>query len=226
MATRRYEPDDLNVDKNLLESNPIKGELNIESLVFRQIERTYQSALQDETLFASNVRLLLSSVPTNKRLEILEQTDEYTSTNQTYQYKYWCGVPLGTPHHPVNGSPAVIEEENIDWHKLFEIILAALEECGLTWKFDRWTIEVGAVEKDKPSPTPTPVFDNPFINTPPSEPGSTIPSQATPQKNAHPCAICNQPVSGKGTAQFYKHKRVHIKECLDIAKAKWADVDD
>jgi len=225
LSDRKYDPQDINIDRNLLDNIPIKGQLNVEGLVFRQIERTCVSALQDESLFASNVRLLLSTVPTHKRKEILEKTDEYTSTTETWQYKYFCGVPLGTVEHPINGSPVLTEEEIIDWHKLFEIILTVFEDCGLTWKRDSWTIEVGKEEDIKSLPPPTPVFIDTFKNPNlTGQPKSNLPTSVldAPQKYARPCAICGQHV-GPGTGCFYKRKIVHKKECLDLAKTRWTD---
>lgn len=231
MSAKQFLPKDLPVDKELLNSIPIKGELNIEQLVFLQIMHTCQSALQDEELFAANVRLLLSTVPSHKRLEILKNEGEYKSTVEQWQYKYWCGVQLGTPEHPINGSPVLIEEEVVDWHKLFEIILGSLEECGVTWKRDTWTIEVGKVELEKTLPNPTPVFDqkftpeceqpNPLSNAPCGGVGGEGKGGA-PRKNIRPCAICSKHVY-PGTGKFFKNRIVHKTDCLDVAKVKWVD---
>lgn len=227
-VAKKFNPADLPVDTSVLEETPIKGELNIESLVFRQIERTYLSALQDESLFASNVRLLLSTIPKHKRDEVLSFSDEYTNVNKQYQYKYCCGIPMGTPDEPVSGSPVLIEEEVVDWHKLFEIILSSLEEIGISWKYDQSTIEVGGIPSDKPMPVPTPVFDASF------KPQALGDSPSSPTPSAHvdaekpvekpkyqrPCAICGHHVS-PGTGQFYMHRVVHKESCLDMAKVKW-----
>jgi hypothetical protein len=53
--SRKINPKELDLDENLLDDAHIQGALNIEALVFRQIERTQQSAVQDETVFAANV---------------------------------------------------------------------------------------------------------------------------------------------------------------------------
>lgn len=228
---KKFDPADLPVDASVLESTPIKGELNIESLVFRQIERTYMSALQDESLFASNVRLLLSTIPKHKREEVLALSEEYTSVNTQYQYKYCCGVAMGTPDHPVSGSPMLVEDEVIDWHKLFEIILASLEEIGISWKYDQSTIEVGGVPSEKPMPVPTPVFTASFTPQPlgdqvgsptPEAVNGGVPTEKAVEKPKYqrPCAICSQHVS-PGTGQFYMHRVVHKETCLDMAKVKW-----
>lgn len=227
---RQYKPEELNVDTDLIDETPIKGEVNVESLVFRQIERTSLSALQDETIFASNVRVLLSHLPSHKRAEVINRSDEYTSTVQRLQYKHWCGVPLGTLEEPINGSPELIEEEVIDWHKLFEIIIDAFESCGVTWQFDKWTIEVGAVGEEKSFSPPSPVFSNTFEEqtTHPTKPlteQSTqfqVENDTKTKRKLRPCAICGRHVE-KGTGVFYLHKVVHKKECLDIAKVKWKE---
>lgn len=223
---RKYKPEELNIDPDLIEETPIQGEIDVESLVFRQIERTSLSALQDESIFASNVRVLLSHLPSHKRAEVLNRTDEYTSTVQRLQYKYWCGVPLGTLNEPINGSPELIEEEVIDWHKLFEIVIDAFESCGVTWQFDKWTIEVGNVSVERPLSPPTPVFTNTYEDQTPSATQIEQPTlqieNTKPNRKLRPCAICSKHVE-KGTGIFYLHKVVHKKECLDIAKVKWKD---
>lgn len=215
---KKFKFSELPADQKLLEEPPLHGELDVEQLVFRQIERTNQSALEDEALFASNIRTLLSMVPSHKRSEIYERTDEFTSIQKNLEYKYWCGVPLGTPEHPVNGSPALVEEEVIDWHKLYEIILDVLEECGLTWKFDKWTIEVGAVE-EKAKALAAPMFNNRYRREE-TEDGKTV------LKHTRKCAICRkhvEPFTGRyyRAAQWKHSKVVHKVGCYDLAIARW-----
>ena len=225
---RNYNQQEIPVDSNVLEESPIHGELNIEQLVFRQIERTYLSATQDESLFAANVRLLLATVPSHKRTEILERSDEYTSTVEKYQYKYCCNVPLGTPEEPVNGSPFLVTEEVIDWHQLFEIILKAFQDCNLTWKFEKWTIEIGKVNNTDTIAPPTPTFEDKFkrpnVLNELSETASKPTVDQKPQKQMRPCSICSKHVE-KGTGLFYNHKLVHKEQCLDLAKMKWGMED-
>jgi len=221
---RKFNLDDLPVDHNILEESTIRGDIDVEQLIFRQIERTYVSALQDEAYFAANVRLLLSTVPSHKQAQIRERAAEYTSTTQTYQYKYWCGVPLGTPDKPINGSPMLVEEDVTDWHTLFELILSALEECGVTWKFEKWTIEIGRVDADGKSPMPTPnltrAVDTSNMHSSQSALVASDVQAAEPEKYKRPCAICGGHIS-PGTGKFYMHRIVHKKDCFDIAKAKW-----
>ena len=219
-----YDPKDLPVSKSVLEETPLYNKLDVSSLVFRQLERTNISALMGEESFATNVRLLMSHVPSHKRDEILERRDDYVSVVKQYKYKHWCGVPMGTPKHPINGSPFVVEEEITDWHMLYEICLDVLEECGITWKFEKWTIEVGAVEEKKETPLPTPVFAKDLkqkINTEKVSPEKEIKTK----KHRWKCVICGDPIVGKGTSVFYKNKRVHKNECLDLAKLKWKNVE-
>lgn len=218
--SKKFSNDDIPLSRDLLDRSTLKDEVNIESLIYRQIERCYESALQDEALFAANVRMLLSSIPDHKRSELLEKSDEYTSVNQKYQYRYCCGVPMGTPQKPVGNSPVLVEEEIIDWHKLFEMILAALEECRVTWQYEMMTLEAGAVEK--PLPSPTPVFDTKFKSPFENQDAQASTSTQAPEKYARPCAICGQHVAPK-TGKFYKHKLVHIDPCLPIAETKWID---
>lgn len=223
---RKFRPQELPIAVDLLKETPIDGELNVEALVFRQMLTTTQSAVEDESLFAVNVRLLLSYLPSYRKEEVLNRADEYSSVIETYQYKHFCGVPLGTPEHPINGSPALVKEEIVDWHKLFEIILEVFEDAGVTWKHEKWTIEAGKVE-EAPSPNPTPIFVSKFKN--PSKDSSSAGKADTtnePQRYARPCSICGHHV-GPGTGTYYKipgqkhGKLVHKGECLDLAKVKW-----
>lgn len=218
---REFAESEINVRKSILEDTPIHGELNIEGLIFRQIERTELAALQDETIFAANVRLLLSMTPSHKRSEITGRSDEYTSVSETWQYKHWCGVPLGTPDNPVNGSPYLMSEDVIDWHKLFEMIISALEECNLTWKFEVMTIEAGAVEV-RESAVPTPVFASDIKGEDQEmHPETRVEdSMREPKVRMKVCALCKQRIAPH-TGIVYNKKLVHIKECLDLAKVKW-----
>lgn len=219
---KRYQLDELPVKKSLLEETPIHGELNIEQIVFRLMEHTNVSASQDELIFASYVRLLMSYLPGHKRASVYERETEYMDVKECWHYKYNCGVPLGTPEEPINGSPYKVEETVIDWHKLFEIIVQTYEDCGLTWKFDKWTIEAGKVEDTK-NVQPTPVFASDFVAETQTEQGTVKPEQ--PSTYTHVCAVCNQPIM-KGEGKIFKHKRVHKKGCLDIAKTKWINEPD
>jgi hypothetical protein len=206
--SKRINPKDLKLDKDLLEDTPIHGELDIEALVFRQIERTHQAAVQDEVVFAANVRLLLNLLPTHKRDEIVERSDEYTSVSEHYEYKYWCGVPMGTIEKPVNRSPYKITEEVIDWYKMLEIILSAFEECGVTWKTESWTVEAGKIKDEEPVlKTPTPVFKKDVV-------------KEEPEKRFKRCAVCGLKIE-RGTGANYKGNLVHRDKCLSSIKSSF-----
>lgn len=217
--------EDLDVDEELA-STSLEGELNIEFLVMRQIERTSLAATQDEPLFAANVRVLLSMLPSYKREEILSRAEEYTEVVQRYQYKYWCGVPIGTPENPIGGSPALVEEEVIDWHKLYEMILKAFEDSNLTWRFEKWTIEMGKVEdKDRPIPPPTPLLaptaeEQKAVVQNQVELKQQIQQPTERAKRIRRCAICGKHVEPR-TGIFYKKKLVHKDECWAAARVKW-----
>jgi len=206
--SKRINPKNLNLDEDLLDDAHIQGSLNIEALVFRQIERTQQSAVQDETVFAANVRLLMNLLPSNKRDEIVERADEYTSTVERYQYKYWCGVPLGTPKEPISGSPALVTEETVDWYKMLEIILSAFEECGVTWKTESWTVETGKIKDDEPVlKVPKPLFKKDII-------------EEKPAMRIKHCSICGLRIE-PGTGKNFHGKLVHKEKCLDACKANY-----
>jgi hypothetical protein len=108
---KRIDPKELNVNVDELNDINIHSDLNIEQLIFRQIERTHQAATQDETVFAVNVRILMNMIPAHRYDDIVNRTDEYTSVVERWEYKHFCGVPLGTPAEPVCGSPYKVNEE-------------------------------------------------------------------------------------------------------------------
>jgi hypothetical protein len=217
---KKFNFDEINADEKLLEESPIHGELDVEMLAFRQIERTAQSASQDEMLFACNVRILMSYLPSHKRAEVEGRADEYTSIEEHYEYKYNCGVPLGTPEHPICGSPWVNTEEVTDWHLLFQIILDTFEEVGVTWKFDKWTIEVGATE-DKAKVLAAPMFKNRFKHE------DVLKEDAEP-KHTRKCHMCHVHIE-PNTGRYYKAKGwtssvvVHRKDCYDLAVLQWGE---
>jgi hypothetical protein len=207
---REYKSKDLNIPEGIQGEVPLHSKLDIEQLVFRQIERTNQAAVMDESFFAANVRILLSYVPTNKRIEILDRENDYTSTTTTYQYKYFCSVPLGTPENPVNGSPALIEEKVTEWHKLYEIILDVFESLGITWKQDSHTVET-MNRDDMVLPEPTPTFEGAV---------SEMQSVADKSVRVQHCAVCKGIVSGDDSGKHKYHKLIHDR-CEGAADLKW-----
>lgn len=214
------DPTDLNTDADLLGDAPIKGQMNIEYLISRQVLTTGQSATQDESLFSANVRILLSMIPKRRRDDITNRRDEYTSINTHYEYKYNCNVRMGTPEEPILGSPWVVTEEVSDWHTLFQIIMEALEEEGITWKRDNWTVEAKRIKDGKPAPQPTPVLLNTPLPEQPIIPGFTTPPAKTKKQRKCGCG-CGEPIAPK-TGMFYKNIMILIKH-LDRAKLKWAN---
>ena len=214
----KIDKNDLNVSDDLLEDSNIQSKVNVEQLIFRQIERTNLAATQDETYFSANVRILLSMIPISKRDEILERTDEYVSTETHYEWKHWCGVPLGTVENPVNGSPAQVTNEVYDWHRLYEIILASLEDLGITWKKDAWTVETVRIVEGKPAPKPTPVFlDAPQAKelTQTTEETKPVEPKVTQVKRNRRCynAKCRKQIES-GTGVF-KDGHLFHKECVE-----------
>ena len=136
----------------------LRAELSIEELVKRQIERTNVAASYDKRIFASNIGVLKALLPAYSRRKVEEKASDYIVMNEFWRYKYNCGVPVGTPEHPVMGSPELIEEADVDWDKLYEIILDEFETCGISWKIDHETIVLGKwrpkEKKKQPPPTP------------------------------------------------------------------------
>lgn len=216
---KKINRNDLNIDDDLLDDVNIKGKLDIEMLLFRQIERTNQASVQDEIIFAANVNILLNMIPLNKRAEILTNEGNYTSIEQRYDYKYNCGVPMGTPEHSVCGSPRVVTEEITDWHMLYRLIMEALELTNLTWKRESTVVDAGRIVNGKPSPVPTPLL----IQAPPQETPKQEMQVAEPIKRIKQpkCPICGDYIKLK-TGVHFKHRLIHI-DCMDIAKVKWID---
>ena len=210
----------LDIDVDLTDLPLRDGDkINIQAITFRQIERTNKSAMEDENKFASNVRLLMTDLPKHKKAAIEDRSDEYLSKSKSYSYKYFCGVPLGTIENPVNGSPFVVEEEVIDWYKLYEIILEIFEECGITWKFDSWTVETGKIIKKQKEFKETPVFKKQV----PKEP-----EVAQKKEYIRRCAVCEKQIKpGTGTTYHLpsgKGKLVHIEKCYKDAEVKWKEI--
>ena len=119
--------------KDIFKEPPLKAELSIEEIVKRQIERTNVAASYDKYVFAANVGVLKSMLPKKKREEVELKGSEYMDVVQTYKYKYNCGVKIGTPEHPIMGSPELMEVVDVDWDRLYELVLDAFEESGISW---------------------------------------------------------------------------------------------
>ena len=199
MSYKEYNQKDVGVPETLQGEIPLHAKLGIEQIVFRQMLETAKSASDDETKFAANVRILLSYLPPAKKNEVKGRSDEYTSTDEHWEYKMFCGVPLGTPEAPINGSPWKSSEEVIDWHSLFEIICEAFYELGVTWKQDIFNAEIKKI-KDDTSIEPTPVFDG-YVADPdePTESGG----------RAQRCAYCHEPVAEKKGDRHTYHILLH-----------------
>jgi len=221
--SKEIDPNSLRIAKDLIDNVQMHEKLGIENIVFRQIERTCQAAFQDETIFASHIRLLMNMIPSHKKEEIEKRSSEYISTVKRYEYRYWCGCPMGTPEHPINGSPSIVEEEVIDWYKILEILFEIYEDCGITWKRDNVTVEVGKVE-NMFSSTPTPVFSKNL--TPQIEEKTELVAKAE-KKTHRRCAVCGKDVT-PGTGRIYKNpdgkkKLVHIDKCYEVLKNNWTE---
>lgn len=139
---------------NILREPEIRAQLSIEELVRRQIERINISTSFDQKVFARNLGALKAMLPERKRAQVEEKASEYLYIIENWQYKYNCGTPIGTPEHPIMGSPTLIETIKVDWDKLYELMMNALEESGTTWKVEKELIELGRVEKKVAEPTP------------------------------------------------------------------------
>jgi hypothetical protein len=125
---------------NELESLALRDKIgwteNIQTLI-----RLCYLAANDEYLFAQRVNLLLRSLPK----AIKDSTEFWTMVENCTQeqppkwaYRVWSGVRQGTPEHPVNGSPWLVEQPpTTDWSLIFECCIDELEKLGVTWQKDQ-----------------------------------------------------------------------------------------
>ena len=133
----------------------------------------------DQSVFEANVRALLKMLPTRKQEEIMNNTSEFNSSIKKFVFEKWCGVNMGSMNNPVMNelniecgfpevpkvqrlpdgtvdwtdpnimSPRLVEYEETDYEKLYEIILQGLQAVGLTWNIEKKVAEVGGVYKSK-----------------------------------------------------------------------------
>ena len=153
----------------------VHQKLNIDYLVNKQIDRINTAAVEGDLQKYSNaVEALLSNLPreNRKRLESDKYKEMYTVKIEDYEYKFSCGHKMGSPENPIfrnlstdwnykGGpkelvSPIPVEREEIDYVKLFKLIMSELEDLGITWKKE----SKGNVEK-RIDAKPTPVFSKP-----------------------------------------------------------------
>ena len=126
-----------------------RGDLDPERIVWLAWNRcNHLMTTGDEVAFGNSVKALLASIPPDKRREIENSEPEYAIERPVLKYKYYCGVALGTPEHPVmrNGEPwSPVEEtvKEIDYYKLYNIIQDKLQEAQLTWKLDKIEVFTG-----------------------------------------------------------------------------------
>ena len=133
-------------------SDEIEGELSIQNIAKQQINRCLISAsMYDPSSFEMNVTKLLSILPKKQRDAIREREEEYIETYASLKYKHNCGVPMGTPENPVKDeqtgsiiSPVPVEETTTNYDLLYEFILEAFEEIGVSWKPEQQISETGA----------------------------------------------------------------------------------
>ena len=211
--SQRFNPNNFNLSEQQLNAMPMRDKIDIQQIIYRQLLATNLSASQDESIFAANVRLCLDYVPTQRKHEITDRQDEYESTEEHYEYKYFCGVPLGTVEHPINGSPYLSTSTVTNWHSLYEIILEVLEDCGLTWKFDEWQKEIPKYKA--PIPEPTPLLENVY-----NAPVEAAKNPDAPQVRVQHCKICGDIIDKANNPGMHKYKKLICVKCEALADVK------
>jgi hypothetical protein len=125
--------------------------LDITFLTLQQMQKVSQSAFEgDEIKYSNAIESLLAMLPKANREKIEANKDAYITKIEQPRYKYSCGKPMGTIENPVYRnnpldwnykggkpelvSPVVEEVEQVDYAKLYKLILEELEDVGVTWK--------------------------------------------------------------------------------------------
>lgn len=215
---RTFNPAELGTTAVDLNAIPIRDKLDIEQLVFRQMLATDQSASQDESIFAANVRTLMSYLPITQKRAVEERRDEYVKTVEHWEYKTFCNVQLNLQNDPKLqkelGSPFLVTDEVTDWHALRDIINETFQELGVTWKFDDWEKELRKV-KDTPEFQRTPLLENIYHAEPPV---------STNQEEKVHLLHCFNPTCravihpGEG---LHKYGHLFCKNCTNVADEKY-----
>jgi hypothetical protein len=142
-----------------LESVEIRGQLSIEDLVRRQIDRCNMSMGSVEpSVFEAHVRALMTMLPSNKFTDVMNRSDEYNKEVHEWHHESWCGIQMGTPENPITTddkppkedwsnviSPRPTTRTETDYEKLYKIVLQAFESVGLTWKVEQKVAEFGKI---------------------------------------------------------------------------------
>lgn len=130
----------------------LREKLDTTTILFRQIERCDISATNpDPSIFETNVRILMSKLPSPTIKKIRERAEEFNKVVPEPQVETWCGVPIvefdektGEPLEP-----ETIDREYTDYEKLYEIIMEELEGLKITWTIEQSTVELGKVREDE-----------------------------------------------------------------------------
>jgi len=129
----------------------LREKLDTTTILFRQIERCDISAINpDPSIFETNVRILLSKLPSPTILKIRARSEEFNETVSEPQIESWCGVPIvdyDDKGEPL--PPKMSEREQTDYEKLYEIIMQELEILKITWTIEQSTVELGKVRTDE-----------------------------------------------------------------------------
>lgn len=133
----------------------LQQKVDIQYLVLLQIQKCGASSYEgDDVKYSNACEQLLSMLPVENIKNIEAKKDEYITKIEQPTFKYFCGKQIGTLENPVyrnlkgqwnydrylnDGkpilvSPIVNEVEQMDYQKLFRLIMKELESIGVTWK--------------------------------------------------------------------------------------------
>lgn len=138
----------------------------------RQLERcNILAAGENEKAFQDSVEITLDELPIEIKSNVMARENEYWVTPEPdYQFKYNCGVPVGSIEQPVMlndpedwdydssrstvpWSPVLVETPPyIDHKKLLAIIKEEAERGGLSWQYEKFEKEVGRIPQLIPEP--------------------------------------------------------------------------
>lgn len=147
--------------RQLEEQITIREKLDIQSLLFRQVERCNISISNpDPSIFEANVRILMSLLPPQSIDKVRTRTDEFNKKKDIPLIETFCGVPMVDYDEDGKPLPPKYDEQIFtDYEILYEFIMAELAKLGITYSIEQLNIELGAV-RDEVDLVPGPMINS------------------------------------------------------------------